>query len=170
MEERSIPLARIAQAPGPASPPWRGVTKRPGNTPSVALPQYVHPAEAAYALVLHWRAEVLDERPDAQTHAGAKRSALEAQKAAQQATAENCMATQTSPQTLESCGVMQDVAEHNILLQHGLRKCMGIEPTDRTVHARPSGFEDRGHHQVCRHFPIAAVRPNQGRFPAARDP
>ena len=31
---------------------------------------------------------------------------------------------------------------------------MGIEPTGRTVHARPDGFEDRGHHQVCRHFRV----------------
>ncbi len=29
---------------------------------------------------------------------------------------------------------------------------MGIEPTGRAVHARPNGFEDRGHHQVCKHF------------------
>ena len=29
---------------------------------------------------------------------------------------------------------------------------MGIEPTCRAVHARHSDFEDRGHHQVCRHF------------------
>jgi len=32
------------------------------------------------------------------------------------------------------------------------RKCMGIEPTSPTVHARLAGFEDRGHHQVCFHF------------------
>ena len=29
---------------------------------------------------------------------------------------------------------------------------MGIEPTNRTVHVRLNGFEDRGHHQVCKHF------------------
>ena len=29
---------------------------------------------------------------------------------------------------------------------------MGIEPTGRTVNVRPNGFEDRGHHQVCKHF------------------
>lgn len=29
---------------------------------------------------------------------------------------------------------------------------MGIEPTCRTVYARHSDFEDRGHHQVCKHF------------------
>jgi hypothetical protein len=29
---------------------------------------------------------------------------------------------------------------------------MGIEPTCRAVHARHSDFEDRGHHQVCKHF------------------
>ncbi len=32
------------------------------------------------------------------------------------------------------------------------RKCMGIEPTDRMVHTRPNGFEDRGPHQRCKHF------------------
>ncbi len=32
------------------------------------------------------------------------------------------------------------------------RKCMGIEPTDHTVNVRSDGFEDRGHHQVCKHF------------------
>ena len=29
---------------------------------------------------------------------------------------------------------------------------MGIEPTGHTRHVRPNGFEDRGHHQVCKHF------------------
>jgi len=29
---------------------------------------------------------------------------------------------------------------------------MGIEPTNRTVYVRLSGFEDRGHHQVYKHF------------------
>jgi hypothetical protein len=29
---------------------------------------------------------------------------------------------------------------------------MGIEPTCRAVNARHSDFEDRGHHQVCKHF------------------
>ena len=32
------------------------------------------------------------------------------------------------------------------------RKCMGIEPTGHTVNVQPNGFEDRGHHQVCKHF------------------
>lgn len=32
------------------------------------------------------------------------------------------------------------------------RKCMGIEPTGPALNARPSGFEDRGRHQACRHF------------------
>lgn len=31
---------------------------------------------------------------------------------------------------------------------------MGIEPTGRAVDARPDDFEDRGHHQVCRHFQL----------------
>ncbi len=31
---------------------------------------------------------------------------------------------------------------------------MGIEPTDRTVYVRSNGFEDRGHHQVCKHFQV----------------
>ena len=29
---------------------------------------------------------------------------------------------------------------------------MGIEPTGEEVHSPPNGFEDRGHHQVCKHF------------------
>lgn len=29
---------------------------------------------------------------------------------------------------------------------------MGIEPTGRARNARPDDFEDRGHHQVCKHF------------------
>ena len=29
---------------------------------------------------------------------------------------------------------------------------MGIEPTGATFVATPSDFEDRGHHQVCKHF------------------
>ena len=29
---------------------------------------------------------------------------------------------------------------------------MGIEPTNRTVYVRLNGFEDRGHHQVYKHF------------------
>ncbi len=29
---------------------------------------------------------------------------------------------------------------------------MGIEPTGHTLHVRPDGFEDRGHHQVYKHF------------------
>jgi len=34
---------------------------------------------------------------------------------------------------------------------------MGIEPTGRTVYVRPDGFEDRGHHQVYKHFRIGIV-------------
>ncbi len=34
---------------------------------------------------------------------------------------------------------------------------MGIEPTGPTVHVGPNGFEDRGHHQVCKHFPLDSV-------------
>lgn len=30
---------------------------------------------------------------------------------------------------------------------------MGIEPTERAVYARPNGFEIRGRHQACKHFP-----------------
>ena len=29
---------------------------------------------------------------------------------------------------------------------------MGIEPTSRTFNMRLNDFEDRGHHQVCKHF------------------
>lgn len=35
---------------------------------------------------------------------------------------------------------------------------MGIEPTHRMVNIRCDGFEDRGHHQVRRRFPIADYR------------
>ena len=31
---------------------------------------------------------------------------------------------------------------------------MGIEPTSDAVNAPPNGFEDRGRHQACKHFPI----------------
>jgi hypothetical protein len=34
---------------------------------------------------------------------------------------------------------------------------MGIEPTGHTHHAQPNGFEDRGHHQVCKHFLFYAM-------------
>ena len=36
--------------------------------------------------------------------------------------------------------------------QRKWRKCMGIEPTGHTGTAQPDGFEDRGHHQVYKHF------------------
>ena len=39
--------------------------------------------------------------------------------------------------------------------QNTKRKCMGIEPTERTVYVRPNGFEIRGRHQACKHFHIA---------------
>ena len=29
---------------------------------------------------------------------------------------------------------------------------MGIEPTSHTINMRLNDFEDRGHHQVCKHF------------------
>ena len=29
---------------------------------------------------------------------------------------------------------------------------MGIEPTGAAFIATPNGFENRGHHQVCKHF------------------
>ena len=38
------------------------------------------------------------------------------------------------------------------------RKCMGIEPTSDAVNAPPNGFEDRGRHQACKHFPIEEDR------------
>jgi hypothetical protein len=39
---------------------------------------------------------------------------------------------------------------------------MGIEPTGRAVHARPDDFEDRGHHQVCKHFLDSTVKTRPG--------
>ena len=38
------------------------------------------------------------------------------------------------------------------------RKCMGIEPTGDARDAPPDGFEDRGHHQVCKHFRLLGAR------------
>ena len=35
---------------------------------------------------------------------------------------------------------------------------MGIEPTCRAVYTRHNGFEDRGHHQVCKHFQMLLFR------------
>lgn len=40
-------------------------------------------------------------------------------------------------------------------LKEKWRKCMGIEPTRRTVYVRRNGFEDRGRHQAYKHFRIA---------------
>ena len=34
---------------------------------------------------------------------------------------------------------------------------MGIEPTGDTLHVPPNGFEDRGHHQVCKHFLLPVI-------------
>ena len=31
---------------------------------------------------------------------------------------------------------------------------MGIEPTEPMLYMRPNGFEDRGRHQACKHFPL----------------
>ena len=34
---------------------------------------------------------------------------------------------------------------------------MGIEPTGEELYYPPNGFEDRGHHQVCKHFPLSPL-------------
>ena len=48
---------------------------------------------------------------------------------------------------------------------------MGIEPTERKVDLRPNGFEDRGHHQVCKHFPKLQYSLRVPRaFPAGANP
>ena len=43
---------------------------------------------------------------------------------------------------------------------------MGIEPTSRMVNIRLNDFEDRGHHQVCKHFrtQMDSLGPVQPRF------
>jgi len=41
---------------------------------------------------------------------------------------------------------------HDVAQETKWRKCMGIEPTGHTRNVWPNGFEDRGHHQVCKHF------------------
>lgn len=40
---------------------------------------------------------------------------------------------------------------------------MGIEPTGRTASVRPNGFEDRGHHQVYKHFHTLPAYPHPKR-------
>ena len=40
---------------------------------------------------------------------------------------------------------------------------MGIEPTGRTASVRPNGFEDRGHHQVYKHFHTLPAYPRPKR-------
>ena len=35
---------------------------------------------------------------------------------------------------------------------------MGIEPTCDEVNSPHDGFEDRGHHQVCKHFRVGSWR------------
>ena len=47
----------------------------------------------------------------------------------------------------------QLLARTGTYVQHIKRKCMGIEPTGRGISPRPNGFEDRGRHQPCSHFP-----------------
>ena len=39
---------------------------------------------------------------------------------------------------------------------------MGIEPTGDAVNTPPNGFEDRGHHQMCRHFQSFEVLNTRG--------
>jgi len=34
---------------------------------------------------------------------------------------------------------------------------MGIEPTGYARYAQPDGFEDRGHHQVYKHFRVSPL-------------
>lgn len=43
---------------------------------------------------------------------------------------------------------------------------MGIEPTYDAVHAPYSDFEDRGHHQVCKHFLNRSTKPVYGKTKA----
>ena len=40
---------------------------------------------------------------------------------------------------------------------------MGIEPTEPVVNTRSNGFEDRGHHQVCKHFRKELIRASDAR-------
>jgi integrase len=72
--------------------PLATVTKWLGNTPSVALRHYVDPTEAAFDRALEWRPK-----------SGAKSGALEAQKAAQQADADNGDESQNPPEVLNDC-------------------------------------------------------------------
>ncbi len=45
--------------------------------------------------------------------------------------------------------MVREVAKHR---EKKWRKCMGIEPTEDELYSPPNGFEDRGHHQVYKHF------------------
>ncbi len=40
---------------------------------------------------------------------------------------------------------------------------MGIEPTGPTLNEGPNGFEDRGRHQACKHFPQSELGPIEPR-------
>ena len=53
---------------------------------------------------------------------------------------------------LRQTKISDEMRSHAIQRETKWRKCMGIEPTGATFIATPNGFENRGHHQVCKHF------------------
>jgi hypothetical protein len=48
----------------------------------------------------------------------------------------------------------QELGKRNWPRQNQWRKCMGIEPTNHMISMRLNGFEDRGQHQLSKHFRI----------------
>ncbi len=102
--------------------PLATVTKWLGNTPSVALRHYVDPTEVAFDLALEWRPK-----------SGAKSSALEAQKAAQQTDAVNRSESQDMSQVFAECESTPLVTNSRTFLHSNIRECMGIEPTESFV-------------------------------------
>lgn len=103
--------------------PLATVAKWLGNTPSVALRHYVDPTETAFDQALEWTPK-----------SGAQSSALEAQKAAQHATAGNGNESQKPSEVLENQEFMRLAATPLQNINRYSRECIGIEPTESVVH------------------------------------
>lgn len=103
--------------------PLATVTKWLGNTPSVALRHYVDPTESAFDRALDWQPE----------RSGAKSGALEAQKMAQRAHADNGDKSQNPSEVFSDCESTPLETCRNSLSHNDLRECMGIEPTESFV-------------------------------------
>ncbi len=60
-------------------------------------------------------------------------------------------ATQRSPENEKSLDGV-NTAKACVGVKTPQRKCMGIEPTNRRLYLRLNDFEDRGEHQLAKHF------------------